>query len=437
MHHEVIMKYNPYIFGNPVPPEKFLGRADEIKILTSRITPNLQSVAIIGEPKSGKSSILKYVFSEKNKRKLFNSFSNNITFSLVDAHSFGETMTQSQFWERCLFPLEVKLNNTVRSSPLHEAFNVCKHNNYGSFVLERLFTMLSSQKQFLILGIDEFDALINHPILNKAEFFGGLRALASNLGSLALIIASRQNLASLNNLTQEYSRQGSPYFNTLHEIHLGKFDKSTSEKILAMGRKKFTEEDKRFLIRISGENPYLIQAASFLMWNEHEANNKSHEQRRETVTDKLFDIASLNFKDTWKYWSPETKKVFTTIALDEAPTLLEQHTFDINQLIKELPSYLSEIKILYKQGFIIPDKELESEWRVCPEIYIWCLADELVSVVRDAKKFEIWFRSQEWEGYFKRGEKEQLTKAGQQIALFMKDGISAFFKSYAERLTKN
>lgn len=82
------------------------------------------------------------------------------------------------------------------------------------------------------------------------------------------------------------------------------------------------------------------------------------------------------------------------------------------------------------------DNQLASGWKVVPEIYIWCLADELTSVTRETKKFEAWFQSQEWEGFFKRGEKDQLINATRVLAAFLKDGISAFFKGYAERLGK-
>jgi TIR domain len=51
---------NPFIYGNPVPPEKFYGRRREIMEVKSRIGTG-QSINIVGLRRIGKSSLLKYI----------------------------------------------------------------------------------------------------------------------------------------------------------------------------------------------------------------------------------------------------------------------------------------------------------------------------------------------------------------------------------------
>ena len=93
-----------------------------------------------------------------------------------------------------------------------------KHEQFGTFLLERLFQQLEKEDRKLILILDEFDCILDEPGLNHPEFYGGLRSLASRYHSLVLIIAARQSIDTLNSRTQAYSRTGSPYFNFMEEI---------------------------------------------------------------------------------------------------------------------------------------------------------------------------------------------------------------------------
>ena len=45
--------------GNPVPPPHFIGRNKELRRIINRLLQQGQSSAIIGEPRSGKTSLLK------------------------------------------------------------------------------------------------------------------------------------------------------------------------------------------------------------------------------------------------------------------------------------------------------------------------------------------------------------------------------------------
>ena len=69
---------------------------------------------------------------------------------------------------------------------------VCDHEGYGIFVLDRLFVRLQDSNYKLVLLLDEFDTLVEHNKFQQAEFYGGLRYLATVRESLALVITSRQ-----------------------------------------------------------------------------------------------------------------------------------------------------------------------------------------------------------------------------------------------------
>ena len=55
---------NPFIYGKPVPSEKYIDRRRELRTLFSRLR-NGECTAVVGEPHIGKSSLLRYIQDQK------------------------------------------------------------------------------------------------------------------------------------------------------------------------------------------------------------------------------------------------------------------------------------------------------------------------------------------------------------------------------------
>ena len=111
--------------------------------------------------------------------------------------------------------------------------------------------------------IDEFDALINHQRLNSTEFFGGLRSISSRSnGALAIVIASRQSIHSLNTKTQTINPASSPFFNIFKEFTLGGFPIPDVSLLLERARDIFSANDRLAIRSVAGCHPYLLQVAA-------------------------------------------------------------------------------------------------------------------------------------------------------------------------------
>ena len=124
----------------------------------------------------------------------------------------GRTFTQEAFWAHVLEPIAVYFT----SGELRTLYNLSRENQFGAFTLMRLFTALDNADLRIVVMLDEFDALLNHPILNSAEFYGSLRSLSSRFTSLGLVIATRRSLNQLNVDTQQINPHSSPLFQRLH-----------------------------------------------------------------------------------------------------------------------------------------------------------------------------------------------------------------------------
>jgi hypothetical protein len=420
---------NPFFYGNPVPPNQFIGRRRELRRIVSRIVNQGQSTAVVGEPRSGKTSLLDYLAALET-RQLYSACDKRLVFSYLDAHTLSGQFSQAQFWKHVLGPLHEWAIAPDPDSPLAQAYGMCQENDFGCFVLERFLVQMELSIWRLVLMLDEFDVLLYHPILNSAEFFGSLRSLASrSRGALALVIASRRPLESLNKETQELSRTGSPYFNFLDEITLGPWPDKDVAELLRRAGDRFTTDDRRFIAEVAGGHPYLLQVVAYDLWEAYEEGEDDPNRRRQQAGQKLYDEAARILSDTWRQWPPATRRAFTTVALAHIPA---KNRLYVERLVHDMPDLELELRALAKRGFVAEEEAIPGGWRVRPIAFLWWLADELVRTVRDEPSFEEWLRKQEWEGLLTRGEKQELDKGIRTVVGLFKDGVTTLIEAAAK-----
>ncbi len=238
---------NPFIYGDPVNPANFFNRRQAIRRVVGRLLSSGQSTALIGEPRTGKTSLLHYLGEpdEVLRQTLYGDQAGRLLFSYLDSDTLGAHFTAAQFWERAVLPLDWLIKEDP-DKPLAVQYRLCQKNGFGPFTLEALFRLLKNENRRLVVLLDEFEALLNHPILNSAEFFGGLRSLASRSESLALVVGSSRSLAHLNADTQAIKPFGSPFFNFFTEITLGPFPKDDVTLLLNRAGERFTVWDTPF-----------------------------------------------------------------------------------------------------------------------------------------------------------------------------------------------
>jgi hypothetical protein len=425
---------NPFFYGNPVPSGQLIDRRKEIRRIVGRIVNQGQSTAIVAEPRSGKTSLLLYLAAPEKRQELYGVDAERLVFSYLDAQMLGQKFRQEQFWKLALQSFYENVIAPKPDSALAQAYETCKQNEFGTFVLERLFAQMNQADWRLVLMLDEFDSLLYHPVLNSAEFFGSLRGLVSRLRAVALVLASRQSLASLNKNTSEFSRTGSPYFNFLDEITLGPLPDRDVAELLRLAQDRFNADDRRFILSAAGGHPYFVQAAASELWDAYDEIEDNAERRRLLAGRNLYHKAEMVLGDTWRLWSPATRKAFTAVALDYLPTLLPDREFYITRLTRDLRDLEPELRSLEKQGYVEGDESIPSGWRVRAGVFLWWLMDELVKIVRRDTPFKDWLQAQEMEGLLTRGEKQKLEKAARVVGELLKGGATALIQAAAKGL---
>jgi hypothetical protein len=428
------MSYNPFSHGNPVSPAEFFDRRQPLRRVVGRLLSGGQSTAIVGEPRTGKTSLLHYLVAPETQADLYGAAMERLIFSYLDTQVLAGHFTPFQFWEQALTTVKARLVDPepVQDSPIAVQYHICYDNHFGTFTLETLFRLLKENGWWLVLLLDEFDTLLHHPLLNCAEFFGGLRSLASRSGALVLVVASRLPLSALNAKTQELNPSGSPYFNIFAEIALGPFPERDVATLLNRAGDCFTPEDRRAIRVAAGKHPYLLQVAASAMWDAWEEGIGDVGERRRYIGQRLYREHRLHFADTWRIWSPSMRKAFTSVALAHTARLLPERGFLTDAFIEDLRDWAPELDDLEATGLLARDKQVRGGWRVVPQVMLWWLADELVRAVRADTPFEHWLRAQELDGLLTRKELEQLREVVRGAVQVLRQGATTLVEAFAK-----
>lgn len=431
---------NPFFYGNPVDSTDFFNRKGPLQRVVGRLVNRGQSTAIISEPRVGKTSLLQFLAAPGNYLTLYGSAKEQLLFSYLDTQTLPSVFTPVEFWVQALAPLREQIVNPEPASRIAQQYHLCRDNHFGTFTLEILFTFLKQAGWRLVLLIDEFDSLLNHPVLNSAEFYGGLRSLSSRSeGALALVIGSRLRLSELNKRTQEFNPTGSPFFNTFAEIMLGAFSERDVAALIAKGNDYFTPQDRQAIRTVAGGHPYLLQVAASAMWDAWEEGIEQASDRRRYVGQRLYQEQKMHFVDTWRVWLPAMRKAFTAVALTHTAQLLPERQFLTQPFIEQMRDWGPELGDLEMYGLLTRDAQVPGGWRVGSQAMLWWLADELVRNVRDDEtSFEDWLRAQELDGPLTRRERDQLSQVVHGAVQALRQGaftlVEAFAKGMGESL---
>lgn len=423
---------NPFIHGRAVSPADLFGRDKEVRRLCSRLAAG-QSTAVIGMPHIGKTSLIRCLEDAEYRRACVGELLSQDVFSYLDAQTLHGMQHQGEFWARALTPVEAMLGDGKEEvlGPVAGLYRVAESNQFGTAVLQQLFAGLAKAGRRLILLLDEFDDFLTHPVLNSAEFYGGLRSLASLSPGLMVVFATRKELDQLNELTQTINPHGSPYFNVFTEIRLGALPRNALPKLLEKAGGRFGKQDQQFVSAVSGLHPYLAQSAAAMLWEAHEDGLVGAE-RYTRAGRAVYQQSRKHFADCWKSWSNEMKKAVTVITLCQIPKLIPPHTFHFPELAETLYDYTPELEKLEAGGFL--EIGQEGDWLVKQGAFTWWMADELRRSVRDEKEFSAWLQAQELDGFFTKKEREKIGGAVRTGLSKLGKGAVTLIESFAKGL---
>lgn len=293
---------NPFIHGNPVPVPRIVGRSKKIRRIVSRLRSGAQSSAVIGEPKIGKTSMLRAIRARAGA---------SVTVSMIDLQAEGTQFDRVAFWTRALGPLLDKAQIPVR-----DAYAAAEGSGFRTDRLEALTRALQDAERSHWILIDEIDVITEQSHrLREMEFLGGMRSVVSRSdGALGLVVAARSPTSDLD---RRLNVRGSPVFNTLAEVPVGTIERADAEELLAFGASRFSEADLRFALGAAGGHPYLLQVVGSSLWELYEDGATESETRLHGAGQDLVRAAGRVLDWTWKCWPASLRWAFLEVCLDE------------------------------------------------------------------------------------------------------------------------
>ncbi len=399
-------RLNPFIYGKPVPLERHINRQRELRTLFARLR-NGECTAIVGEPRIGKTSLLRCLATPAVQREWMGTYSEHLIPVELDSHEelLSTDKTPKDFWQRVLEGVK----RAVLDETVQEQITLVKENQYGSATLSNFFRDLGRRGWRTVLLLDEFDALLDHPNFRTAEFLGGLRSIATNTDGLQVITATNMSVSKMNHHAEAINPFGSPFFNNFIEVNLTPFSHKDIAQLLdsalTESSVQFDKNDRQFIVWLSGRHPYRAQVAGAALFDAIIEGWQG--QKRYTTASELFYERTVDHFDTlWRRLDDDVRTVMVILALVELGGVAQKRQFAFGE-IEQPQRFTPELRRLEKLGLVEKigqgwqwDQEhlllwQGERWRVATGGFVWWLADVIISGTRNIPDFEKWLQDQE------------------------------------------
>ncbi len=299
---------NPYLNRTMIKaPADFYGRQRELQKIFARIdSPRPQSVAIVGERRIGKSSLL------------------------YQAYLGGQGpagVPDPNHWFAVFLDLSARKDYAVSQvfqtifSQLGQALDIPpgKDTSTGYDQFQAVVKQLEKSNRRLVIFFDEFEAIASNPNIPTAtvtEFLAFLRGIA-NSGPVAYVTSSQVDL-------QELGHSGeikeSPFFNIFTRISLGPLQTDEALRLMtepsaAAGRDLAPYASVVF--EWAGTHPYFIQIACAALFDQHDGREITSAGLQD-ARDEFSEQAEDQFQYIWLRLTEDERLVMRALARGES-----------------------------------------------------------------------------------------------------------------------
>lgn len=298
---------NPYLNRVAIrDPAQFYGRRREVARIFSRLgAERPQSIAVVGDRRIGKSSLLNYLCAPSVRERHL-SRPEEYVFVFFDLQR-RRRITLDDFLDAWLAEIErgaaLSLGGKRGFDGVHAALDV-----------------LRTTRRKLIAVFDEFDVLTsNHAF--SADFFAFLRSLANNY-EVAYVTSSGRDLQELCHADQIAD---SPFFNIFTNIYLRAFPDDEAAELItrpseAAGVPLAPYADD--IRRLSGNFPFYIQIACSIYFEQLQESGRLDVAAIEEAFD---DEVRGHFRYLWEHFSADERAVCQALAAGQP--FLREHTY--------------------------------------------------------------------------------------------------------------
>jgi len=301
---------NPYINRVMIRNVRdFHGRKQEVARLYARIgAAHPQSVAIIGERRIGKSSLLWFLMQPENVARYLPD-PERLIFVPLDLQENSE-MTVEGFCDALLAPLGERMLDISHDSGYDALLNAVQQ--------------LDAEGLKLIVLLDDFEGITQNPNFDE-RFYSFLRSLA-NRYDLAYVTSSRRPLQLL---SQSKRISDSPFFNIFSSLHLGAFSEEEARELIAAPSEAAgvpLEPYADFLLDAGGTHPFFLQIACSVLFEYLQTGNELDYLGLGEIETRIMEEARPHFLYIWENMEERERQVIHSVVEDKPIGLRERIT---------------------------------------------------------------------------------------------------------------
>jgi transcriptional regulator with XRE-family HTH domain len=273
---------NPFIYGDPVPPEKFYGRQAarlDVKNRIGAIMP--QSINIVGFSGMGKTSLLNYI---KARPMEFIANDRKPMIINLDLGNTGRFSSPADV-------LEGLRRGIMREQNGQEPWSQDENDN--SWAVEDGLERLKNRGVLLVVILDEFDMLA--PRLDQFQLWGSdWRSKASIQRLFSLVVASKRPISEI----YKSLEKDSPFDNMFSLTILSVLERDSWQKLVQEGfiESKVSKSILDLIDDLTGGFPLYVQMIGALLRQEQELKQ----------VEKTFAIQSE--QRLWRLWKDLNKQ---------------------------------------------------------------------------------------------------------------------------------
>jgi hypothetical protein len=238
----------------PLPPESFRGRDSAVDQIRQRLLDGLRlSTSVVGGPKTGKTSLLRYLASP---------YADSLLPSLqcrvyVDAQSLSSTSKPSDFWLRVFRGLRDRAPATVVTA-LDQRLNGPGNRTIDTYDLEDVFDSFGKEKTSAVVFVDRWEILVKNQNY-WGDFFHSVRSLSQREPrGAAFVVGTPRRL-----LDMWADQLGSVYYNVFASVYLGRMKESEIRRYVQEILKTHNQTANAaaaegIVLAASDQHPYLV-----------------------------------------------------------------------------------------------------------------------------------------------------------------------------------
>jgi hypothetical protein len=245
-----------------LPSELFVTRAPVIEQICARLRqPELLSTVVVGGPRTGKTSLLRFLASGCADKCLAERAA--VIRVYVDAAPLGERSTPFDFWTRTFRELRRTLDDRPAGAPFVPAVErgeqAARQQTLDVFDIEDVFDTFARASLPVVLLIDDFHVLAANQHFASQDFFNVLRSMWQRVPhGLATVAASMRPLHEI----APRSSGPSPFYNVTATQMLGRLSAEEIREVVAAlfrsGKVALPESAIAQIARASAGHPLLV-----------------------------------------------------------------------------------------------------------------------------------------------------------------------------------